>query len=197
MNTDVEFWYRLRSVSKYHGVQQKEHFCMHHVHRVQPGMACAKLPRLNYKCFSGLELQDIMKQCGTLRGNYPAALLPFCSPARGGMERWKEDRPPGRETWSRSIFPSSLSVMSSHSSERTPGGCPRGAACETAGGWLLSKFHPSQECGARTEEQGKGGKKQSRGPSGEADSASSPRRASEGGRIQALSMHNALEASFY
>lgn len=43
-------------------------------------MARAKLPRLNYKCFSGLELQDIMKQCGTLRGNYPAALLPFCSP---------------------------------------------------------------------------------------------------------------------
>lgn len=42
-----------------------------------PSMACAKLPGLNYKCFRGLELQDIMKQCGTLRGNYPAAL---CSP---------------------------------------------------------------------------------------------------------------------
>lgn len=39
-------------------------------------------PRLNYKCFSGLELQDIMKQCSTLRGNYPAALLPLCSLAR-------------------------------------------------------------------------------------------------------------------
>lgn len=52
-----------------------------HTHSHLPhSMARAKLPRLNYKCFSGLELQDIMKQCGTLRGNYPAALLPFCSP---------------------------------------------------------------------------------------------------------------------
>lgn len=51
-----------------------------HTHHLPHSMARAKLPRLNYKCFSGLELQDIMKQCGTLRGNYPAALLPFCSP---------------------------------------------------------------------------------------------------------------------
>lgn len=36
-----------------------------------------------------------------------------------------------------------------------------------------------------------------RGPSGELDKTSFPRRASRGGRIQALSMHNALEASFY
>lgn len=34
--------------------------------------------RLNYKCFRGLKLQDIMKQCSTLRGNYPAALLQPC-----------------------------------------------------------------------------------------------------------------------
>lgn len=46
-----------------------------HTHSHLPlAVARAKLPRLNYKCFSGLELQDIMKQCGTLRGNYPAAL---------------------------------------------------------------------------------------------------------------------------
>lgn len=46
-------------------------------------MAGAALPRLNYRCFAGLELRDIMKQCGALRGNYPAALPPLRSLARG------------------------------------------------------------------------------------------------------------------
>lgn len=59
-----------------------------HTHSHLPlSMARAELPRLNYKCFSGLELQDIMKQCSTLRGNYPAALLPLCSLARW-ERRW-------------------------------------------------------------------------------------------------------------
>lgn len=52
--------------------------------------------------------------------------------------------------------------------ERTPGGCPRGAASKAAGAGFCQSFPLPQGCG-----RGAGRREQNRGPSGELDSASS------------------------
>ncbi|CAB1445841.1 unnamed protein product [Pleuronectes platessa] len=61
-----------------------------------------------------------MKQCGTLRGNYPAALLLFCSPASQRRGQRKSTHQGG--------LSEGISV------DGGGGGGRRG------GGWLLSKF---------------------------------------------------------
>ncbi len=72
-------------------------------------------------------------------------------------------------------------------------GLSEGSGVEGGGGWLLSKFPLPQEC-----RRGLRRGKQSGGPSGEPDSASSlPGVLAEVAGSKALSMHNALEASFY
>lgn len=143
--------------------------------------------------------------------------------AEGGME-WREgDRSPGWETRSRSIFPSSLSVMSSHFvrfcwwhtfSAHRPISRPGGEKKRRRRRWRC--VHWPQSCmferacreGERTLPRvvragfcqavlsPRTVSEQTRGPSGELHSSSSPpSMPAEVAASKALSVHNALEAS--